>query len=184
MHTTLSSCQQGSGGLALPVLLVSREQGPCSKAGCAGNGACLRSWAALLCEHSCPPPACNATTSLPPLECAAARVREGAHVAVRQAHHEELGAPPLPPPAHLPCYSTHAAKRSEGGSGGGGSGDASMRLLSTLLTEMDGMELATGAAVRGVRVPACVCVWGGCGRLCVCACVALGSQGRVCVCGE
>ncbi len=38
-----------------------------------------------------------------------------------------------------------AAKRSEGGGGGGGGGgEASVRLLSTLLTEMDGMEMATG----------------------------------------
>lgn len=38
-----------------------------------------------------------------------------------------------------------AGKRDEGeGSGGGSGGHAGVRLLSALLTEMDGMELATG----------------------------------------
>ena len=38
----------------------------------------------------------------------------------------------------------HAGKREEG-EGGGSGGHAGLRLLSALLTEMDGMELATGA---------------------------------------
>lgn len=48
-------------------------------------------------------------------------------------------------PSALLCT---AVRRSEGAqdSGGGGS-DAGLRLLSTLLTEMDGMELATGVLV-------------------------------------
>lgn len=37
----------------------------------------------------------------------------------------------------------HAGKREEG-EGGGSGGHAGLRLLSALLTEMDGMELATG----------------------------------------
>ena len=42
----------------------------------------------------------------------------------------------------------HEGKREEGeggGSGGGSGGHAGLRLLSALLTEMDGMELATGS---------------------------------------
>ena len=46
----------------------------------------------------------------------------------------------LPPP--------HAAKRVDGQSSSGGP-DAGLRLLSCLLAEMDGMELATGGAARG-----------------------------------
>lgn len=38
-----------------------------------------------------------------------------------------------------------AARRGDGGDEGGGGTEAGVRLLSTLLTEMDGMELATGA---------------------------------------
>lgn len=42
------------------------------------------------------------------------------------------------------CFSV-AGKRDEGeGSAGGSGGHAGVRLLSALLTEMDGMELATG----------------------------------------
>lgn len=41
-----------------------------------------------------------------------------------------------------------SGKRDEGeGGGGGSSGHAGVRLLSALLTEMDGMELATGTAI-------------------------------------
>jgi len=41
-----------------------------------------------------------------------------------------------------------SGKRDEGEGGGGGpSGHAGVRLLSALLTEMDGMELATGTAL-------------------------------------
>jgi hypothetical protein len=45
-----------------------------------------------------------------------------------------------------------AGRRGEGGEGG--APDSGMRLLSTLLTEMDGLEDAGGACV-------CVCVCGG-----------------------
>lgn len=41
-----------------------------------------------------------------------------------------------------------AARREEGAdAGGGGGSEAGVRLLTTLLTEMDGMEQATGALV-------------------------------------
>ena len=48
------------------------------------------------------------------------------------------------------CYVTcgcGAGKRAEGGDSGGSSSDSGSRLLSALLTEMDGMELATGVLV-------------------------------------
>lgn len=42
----------------------------------------------------------------------------------------------------------HAGKREEGaGEGSHGAGDAGTRLLSTLLTEMDGLEHATGTGL-------------------------------------
>lgn len=46
--------------------------------------------------------------------------------------------------AQLAPLPAHACRAQDGSSGGG---DASTRLLSTLLTEMDGMELATGVLV-------------------------------------
>ncbi|GFR48505.1 hypothetical protein Agub_g10166, partial [Astrephomene gubernaculifera] len=42
-----------------------------------------------------------------------------------------------------------AGRREEGGSSGGGAPDAGVRLLTTLLTEMDGIELANGVLVLG-----------------------------------
>jgi SpoVK/Ycf46/Vps4 family AAA+-type ATPase len=49
-------------------------------------------------------------------------------------------------PCTLICEQVDALAAKRGEPGGGGGGDASVRLLSTLLTEMDGMELATGGS--------------------------------------
>ncbi len=57
------------------------------------------------------------------------------------------------------CVCARTARREEGSSASGGGGEGGVRLLTTLLTEMDGMEDSTGMYV-------CMCVF-----VCVCVCV-------------